>query len=314
MKILFFGRGTIATQYGWALEKAGHTVEFYVRPGRAAQYGPTVKLDLLDARQNPRGEVVQETWPVVLREDLGVDHDYDLILVSVTHGAFAGAVEFLAPRVGRATVLVFNNLWTDPRRAIASLPADQVVWGFPAAGGGFNNQGVLRGGLMKMVFFGTLGNPLTDRDRAVRKLFTSAGFKVSEQKNFGDWLWHHFILDVGFGSETLKAGGVEALMSSSEALKGIVLDVRELLPLLKARGVKLGLAATLPFSLPAGLFGFVMKKLFAAGSLIREITLRGGASASTSAEMQVYPRDALDEARRLGIRVPRLEAIEGLLG
>jgi len=40
MKILMFGRGVISVIYGWALEKAGHTVEFYVRPGRAAQYGP----------------------------------------------------------------------------------------------------------------------------------------------------------------------------------------------------------------------------------------------------------------------------------
>lgn len=32
MKILIFGRGVIATQYAWALEKVGHTVEFYVRP------------------------------------------------------------------------------------------------------------------------------------------------------------------------------------------------------------------------------------------------------------------------------------------
>jgi len=33
--------------YGWALEKAGHDVEFYVRPGRVAQYGPTVKLEII---------------------------------------------------------------------------------------------------------------------------------------------------------------------------------------------------------------------------------------------------------------------------
>ena len=314
MKILLFGRGTITTQYGWAFENAGHTVEFYVRPGRAAQFGASVELDLLDARRNRRGDSVRVTWPVVLREDLDADHDYDLIMVSVTHGAFAAAADFLAPRVGRATVLVFNNLWTDPRQAVAAFPAGQVVWGFPGAGGGFNNAGVLRGGLLKTVFFGTLGGKLTDRDRAVRELFTSTGFSVSEHKNFGNWLWHHFILDAGFGSETLKAGGVEALMSSSKLLKGIVFDVRELLPLLKARGAKLSLAATLPFFLPARLFAFVLKKVFAQGSLLRELTLRGGESAATSAEMKVYPRDALEEARRLGVKVPRLEGIERLLG
>lgn len=39
MKVLMFGRGTIATIYGWALEKSGRHVEFYVRPGRAKEYG-----------------------------------------------------------------------------------------------------------------------------------------------------------------------------------------------------------------------------------------------------------------------------------
>ena len=48
MKILMFGRGVIAVAYGWALERAGHEVEFFVRPGRAAEYGLAIDLELLD--------------------------------------------------------------------------------------------------------------------------------------------------------------------------------------------------------------------------------------------------------------------------
>lgn len=313
MKILMFGRGTIATQYGWVFEKAGHTVEFYVRPGRAVQYGPTVRLDLIDARKGGKGVVVQETWPVVLREELGADHDYDLIIVSVNLGAFPEAARFLGSRVGKATVLVFNNLWTDAQAAIAPLPQDQVVWGFPGAGGGYNPEGVLRGGLMKLVFFGTMGKTQTDRDREVRALFTSSGFQVSEQRNFGDWLWHHYALDAAIMSQLLKAGGVEALTSSSSHLAHVVLNLRELFPLLRARGVKLGLTATLPFFLPAGLLGLAMKAVLAPGTLAREILDRGMASAATSHEMKVYPKDVLEEARRLEVKVPRLESIAGLL-
>ncbi len=110
MKILLFGRGVIAAQYGYALEKAGHAVEFYVRPGSAAKYGPTLALDLLDARTKSRGTRVRRQWPVRLREDLPADHDYALIIVSVQHYKFPEAAAFLAPRVGKATVLVFNNL------------------------------------------------------------------------------------------------------------------------------------------------------------------------------------------------------------
>lgn len=55
MKILTFGRGGISTQYAWTFEKAGHTIEFYVRPGRKAEYGPTVFLNIYDARKKIRG-------------------------------------------------------------------------------------------------------------------------------------------------------------------------------------------------------------------------------------------------------------------
>ena len=50
MKILMFGRGVISTLYGWALEKAGNEVDFYVRPGRAADFGSSVDVDIRDGR------------------------------------------------------------------------------------------------------------------------------------------------------------------------------------------------------------------------------------------------------------------------
>src|SRR5439155_19938008 len=84
MKILIIGRGLIATLYAWACEKAGHKVTSYVRPGRAAQYGPFVNLEIRDSRINSK-TFIHEKWPITMREDLNADHDYDLIIVSVNH-------------------------------------------------------------------------------------------------------------------------------------------------------------------------------------------------------------------------------------
>ncbi len=70
MKILMFGRGVIATIYGWALEQAGHQITFYVRPGRAAFYGETVDLDILYVRRRVWGRRIVETWPVQYAEVL----------------------------------------------------------------------------------------------------------------------------------------------------------------------------------------------------------------------------------------------------
>ena len=219
MKILMFGRGTIATQYAWALENAGNTVEFYVRSGRAAQYGPTVKLDIRDGRVNPKGEPVRVEWPVLLREDLNKNHDYALIILSVNHNQVASAVSFLSPRVGGATVLIFNNFWVDPQTAIAPIPLDKVVWGFPGGGGGLDTDGTLIGGFTKSVTFGTFGTNLTQRELVVRKLFKDANFSISEIKDFRSWLWMHFILDAGLSSQAIKAGSFAKLMDSPKQLK-----------------------------------------------------------------------------------------------
>lgn len=64
MKILMFGRGVISSQYGWALEKAGHSIEFYVRPGRTEQYGNSVALNILDGRVGFRGKPVKKSGPL----------------------------------------------------------------------------------------------------------------------------------------------------------------------------------------------------------------------------------------------------------
>lgn len=67
MRILMFGRGVIATIYGQALQAAGHSVEFYLRQGRAAVYRDDVRMDLTDARRTPPGRRVHQTVPIRLR-------------------------------------------------------------------------------------------------------------------------------------------------------------------------------------------------------------------------------------------------------
>jgi 2-dehydropantoate 2-reductase len=104
VKILMFGRGVIASTYGWALATAGHEVEFYVRHGRAKEYGEAITLDLLDARQRFQGQRISGEWSVQYRETLERDHDFDLIVLSVQHYRVSEAVQFLASRLLHATV------------------------------------------------------------------------------------------------------------------------------------------------------------------------------------------------------------------
>ncbi|GIE29543.1 ketopantoate reductase [Actinoplanes italicus] len=308
MKILMFGRGVIAAVYGWALEKAGHEIEFYVRPGRAEQYGDAIDLDLLDARRRLRGRQVTEKWPVRYRETLEPDHDFDLILVSVQHYRFAEAMSFLAPRVGRATVLIFNNLWVEPAAAVEALPADQVIWGFPGAGGGFDGDGVLRAALLPMVFFGTLGGPPTERDQAVRAVFRQAGLRLRETDDFRGWLFVHFIQNAGIHTQSLKLGSLSALGGNPRSVREAILAIRELLPLVEARGVDLRRqrAELRPFTAPTWLTAPVMAWMFGHFPPTRRV----GEAHANPEELRAVCRDTLAEARRLKVPVPRLEASE----
>jgi 2-dehydropantoate 2-reductase len=308
MKILMFGRGVIAVAHGWALERAGHEIEFYVRPGRAVEYGNTVDLELLDARRRLRGERVAEKWPVRYRESLEPDHDFDLIVVSVQHYGFAEAMSFLAPRVGKATVLVFNNLWVEPSAAVEALPAGQVAWGFPGAGGGVGDDGVMRAVLLPLAFFGTLGGPPTEREQAVRTVFRQAGFKIRENDDFRGWLWIHFTQNAGLHTQSLKLGSLAALAGKPRSVREAILATRELLPLAEARGVDLRRhrGDLMPFKAPLWLTAPVLAWLFGHFPPVR----MSMASHANSEELRAVCRDTLAEARRLGVSVPRLEAAE----
>ncbi|MBP0459006.1 ketopantoate reductase [Streptomyces bomunensis] len=312
MKILMFGRGTIAMLYGWALEKAGNQVDFYVRPGRAAQYGPEVDLRIQDGRAGGRkGVTVSETWPITMREELDAGHGYDLIVLSVNHDQLDAAVTFLSTRVGDATVLVFNNVWSEPADAVSALPSAQVVWGFPGAGGGVAGS-ALRGGLLKPVFLGHCGDSnRTDRYRQVRDLFRHAGFRVSEQRDFRSWLWFHFIMDAGLLAPAAKSGSFSKSIESRADVKESVLLIREMVPLLKAKGGTPRLGAAAFSYVPAGLLGRLLQKFLRPENIYGSIMTQAEETGHLGREaMFLYTRDVLADARRLGVPLPRLTALE----
>lgn len=309
LRVLLFGRGVIASLYGWALAQAGHDVEFYVRPGRAAAYGDAIDLDLLDTRRRPWGRRVAQRWPVRYREEL--DRDYDLIVLSVQHYRLTEAAKLLAPHIGNATVLIFGNFFTAPRDAIGPLPAGQIAWGAPQGGGSFGKDGVLHGVLLPSVVLGAAGEP-TGRERAVRRVFREAGFRVNEQSDFRGWMWLHFVSNAGLHSRALRSGALADLAGSTRDLREALLAGRELLPVLEARGVDLRRhrAGVLPYRAPAWLTAAVMSwliKHFAPARMAFEAH-----DDPAAREPREVCRDALAEARRLGVAVPRLEAAEPL--
>ncbi|WP_063868039.1 ketopantoate reductase family protein [Paenibacillus sp. Soil766] len=312
MKILMFGRGVISAQYGWAFEKAGHEVEFYVRPGRMEQFGPFIDLDVLDGRTSFKGVPMKERWPIQMREELTHNHDYDLIVLSVNHNQFEDVVKVIGPYIGKATILLFNNVWKDLSIFAKGLPMDQIIWGFPAGGGGFSSHNKLEGGFMKSIYLQTEATAAsTSRHQRVVALFRQAGFSFSWQKDIQVWYWFHFILNAGMAAQALKEGSYRNLYQSHKKVANAILLIREMLPLISAKGGKIGLGTSLAMRLPARLIGYAAYNLLKVNSVPAAIMDRMERTAYISRESFAhFPNDVLAEARKLGVSLPRLEAIE----
>jgi 2-dehydropantoate 2-reductase len=308
MKILMFGRGVISTQYAWALEQAGNLVEFYVRPGRIAEYGDTVTLNIYDARKKIRGELVNEKWKIKMSEGLDANHDYDLILLSVQHYQFRKAADFLADKVGKATVLIFNNFWNEPQEEAAKLPASQLVWGFPLAGGGFGKNGVLNGSLFGTISIGSFGAEQSQRVAEVVNVFKSAGFKIKKRKDFRSYLFTHFAVNAALHLENLKLGNSIAPLEELKTTRywrNVILNGKELMPLLKVRGVDIKAnGESKMFNLPPWLLSFMMKVVIGFFPLIKQIL----SSHSNNRELKSYCQDVTKTAEELAIDLPRYEA------
>lgn len=308
MRILMFGRGVIATIYGQAFQQAGHEVDHHVRPGRAAQYGDTVEMDVVDGRHGLLGHRSTSFYRTRLRESVHPDDGYDLVVLSVGHHRLREAAAFLAPRIGDATVVVLGNVWEEPLDAVAPIPADQVVFGFPGAGGGFSDDGVLHGGVLRSV---TLAAPATGHDRRgqeARLAFRQAGFVVRDQADMRGWLWLHVVLDAGMFSAALQHGGLAAMIGDRRALSDAFQTSRELLPVLEARGVDLSLhrTATVPARFPR-----VTGTMLALATRLVPIARASlaGHGDPNAAEPRAVIDDTLRTARDLGIATPRLQRI-----
>jgi 2-dehydropantoate 2-reductase len=309
MRILMFGRGVIATIYGNALRVAGHDVQFYVRPGRAAEYGDVVDLDLIDARRKRGHRRVRENVPVSLRESIDPADGFDLVVLSVSHHRLAEAAGFLAPLIGHATVLVFGNVWD--AAATARLPADRVVFGFPLAGGGFGEDGVLHGAVLRSVIVGRSGATSTPRELAVQDAFREAGFGIRTEADMRGWLRIHFVADAGMFAQGLQSGALAGMVGDRAAFRGALLTARELLPILTAHRVDLRRhwRAALPFRM-SGPISAVMAWVTARVPMAQASLLAH--TEPYGPEARAILQDALRETRRLGIRAPRLEAaLEG---
>ena len=167
---------------------------------------------------------------------------------------------------------------------------------------------ILHGALFGTVILGTGGTLSRSRELEVQTAFRQAGLHIREESNMRDWLWLHFIADVGMHAQGLRSGGLAKMIGERRALRDALLTSRELLPVLQAvastsdrhRG------ALLSYRLP-GLAAAAM-----AGATAHIPIAQASLAAHTDPDAlrkapRAVLRDALEEARKLGVPTPRLE-------
>lgn len=298
MRILFFGRGLISTQYAWAFEQAGHIVEFYVRKGRKETFGSSIELEMWDARKGKK--FIKESWNVKLHEE--ILPKYDLIIASVNTEQLPEAAQFLATAAGHTPILIFNNIWQDLKSSIAPLSMNNVVFGFPGAGGGIANNR-LRGGFLKMVFLEKPRAGTEQINNKVKELFESAHFKISWIKDMQNWLWNHFAMNAAMETEVIRRGSFPAILNHRDSFSNVGLNMREMIPVLKARGAKPDAISLMLTKVPPGLLGILFNKvIFAKGSLARLFVEYNNSKAGFAV------LEVVREAKKAGIPLPRLTA------
>ncbi|WP_261800171.1 ketopantoate reductase family protein [Paenibacillus sp. PAMC21692] len=180
--------------------------------------------------------------------------------MSVNTEQLPEAAQLLLTVAGTTPVLLFNNVWQDLKSSISPLSMNNVVFEFPGAGGGIADNR-LRGGFLKMLFLEKPRAGTEHINNKVKELFESAHFKISWVKDMQSWLWNHFAMNAAMETEVLRRGSFPALMNHSDSFANVGKNMREIVPVLKARGATA--TSTSPFDMMRAVFNFIYKNIIA---------------------------------------------------
>ncbi|MBR4706726.1 MAG: ketopantoate reductase family protein [Pseudobutyrivibrio sp.] len=299
MKVLILGRGVIGSQYGWALEQAGHRVDFFIRKSSKHTYADYIVLHTYDGRSK---KLVDTKWNINLKRNISTEDKYDLIIISVNPEQVKNAVETVAAFAGDSTIMLMGNFGGNPVDEISVLPKEQFVVGFPSAGGGITNN-ELHGIMYGSIQIGLASNVASHREEMVKELFASADFKVSLHKDINSWLWNHYVANAAMEAEVLKRGSFEAVVSSNDGLKNMMLNIKEMVPYLKAKGITPDISVKALTLLPASLMAAIMTR-----TLYKPGSPAYNAIAYNKYTVGYSVAQILEDAQKLNVSLPRLKA------
>jgi 2-dehydropantoate 2-reductase len=303
MKILIFGAGAIGSIYGYFLCKSGNEVVHFVREERVNQLTDGIKVDILDGRDEKRVLRIEDEYKIKFTSELNSNKDYDLILVSIKHGSLESVLKLLKESSLTASIVFLNGLWQDYSSIDPYLERGRYLWGYPVAGGNIDYETrKLEGAILNNILIGEIDGKMTERLKKIMKMFADAHIKVETPPNILHWIWIHMAINAAVISTCLKWGSAAAFMNSSKALKEGILTMRELLKVVKARGVSMEdfKKEIKPYYFPTFISSILFKRFFKKNIIPRKIMELH----NNMQDLYEICNDVYKTAQELGIKIP----------
>src|SRR3989440_3068667 len=221
MRILVVGAGAIGGYFGGRLLQPGNDVTFLVRPKRASELasaGLVIK--------SPAGDVTLESPPTVQADKLA--EKFDVVLLSCKAFDLEDAIMSFAPAVGPETAIIpLLNGMLHLNVLDEKFGADHVLGGLCAIAVTLNEaREVVQLAPMQSLNFGERDGAMSERVRAIAKVFESGKFGTVASEHIMQDMWEKWVFLASLAASTClmrtSVGNILAAPGGKDFLLGML--------------------------------------------------------------------------------------------
>jgi len=221
MRILVVGAGAIGGYFGGRLLQAGNDVTFLVRPKRASELasaGLVIK--------SPAGDVTLKSPPTVQANKLA--ETFDVVLLSCKAFDLEDAMKSFAPAVGpKTSIIPLLNGMLHLDVLDKKFGADRVLGGLCAIAVTLNEaREVVQLAPMQSLNFGERDGSMSERVRAIAKVFESGNFGAAASEHIMHDMWEKWVFLASLAASTslmrTSVGNILAATGGKDFLLGML--------------------------------------------------------------------------------------------
>ena len=197
MRVLVVGAGAIGGYFGGRLLQAARDVTFLVRPKRAAELAKTGLVI-----RSPSGDVTLKNPPTVQADELS--EKFDVVLLSCKAFDLDDAIKSFAPAVGPKTAIIpLLNGMSHLAALDKKFGRERVLGGLCAIAVTLNEaREVMQLAPMQSLGFGERAGGMSDRVRAIAKIFASGNFNGAPSEHVMQDMWEKWVFLASLAAST----------------------------------------------------------------------------------------------------------------